>query len=116
MLLFELTGKELSDSTIKRILKASGFSWKRIRKSVKSKRNTCEFDAAKAEIEELLGIACDEELELWFFDESGFDLTFSVPYAWQPSGTTIEVPSENSKRLNVLGFLSPDNRARIVYF
>jgi hypothetical protein len=37
---------------------------------VKSKRNQEEFDAAKAEIEELLGIACDEELELWFFEFS----------------------------------------------
>jgi hypothetical protein len=61
---------------------------------VKSKRDQEEFDAAKAEIEELLAIACDEEeLELWFFDESGFDLQPSVPYAWQPVGTTIEVPS-----------------------
>jgi transposase len=84
---------------------------------VKSKRDQEEFDAAKAEIEELLAIACDEEeLELWFFDESGFDLQPSVPYAWQPVGTTIEVPSENSKRLNVLGFLSPDNRFESFFF
>lgn len=32
-----------------------------------------------------------------------------VPYAWQPQGETIEVPSRKSKRLNVLGFLTPDN-------
>jgi len=35
---------------------------------------------------------------------AGFDLQPSVPYAWQPIGTTIEVPSEKSQRLNVLGF------------
>ncbi|OQY56832.1 MAG: IS630 family transposase [Candidatus Parabeggiatoa sp. nov. 2] len=91
--LFEITGKTVSDSTIKRILKGSRHCWKKIRKSVKGKRNQEEFDAAKAEIEELLAIACDEEIELWFFDESGFYLQPSVPYAWQPIGTTIEVPS-----------------------
>jgi tRNA U38,U39,U40 pseudouridine synthase TruA len=68
--LFELTGKSVSDSTIKRILKGAGFCWKRIRKSVKSKRKWCEFEATKAEIEELLALKCDEEIELWFYDFS----------------------------------------------
>ena len=31
-----------------------------------------------------------------------------VPYAWQPIGEQIEVPSSHSKRLNVLGFLKKD--------
>jgi hypothetical protein len=82
----------------------------RYRKSVKNKRKRREFEATKAEIEELLALKCDEEIELWFYDESGFDLTFSVPSARQTTGTIIEVPSENSQRLNVLGFLSPNNR------
>jgi len=50
------------------------------------------------------------ELELWFFDEVGFDLEPKVPYAWQPIGETIEVPCSKSSRLNVLGFLTPDNQ------
>lgn len=29
--------------------------------------------------------------------------------AWQEKGKTIEVESSRSKRLNVVGFLSPDN-------
>lgn len=33
-----------------------------------------------------------------------------MPYAWQPIGDTIEVPSKRSIRLNVLGFLTPDNQ------
>ncbi len=48
------------------------------------------------------------DIELWFFDESGFDLEPAVPYVWQPIGSTIEVPSEKSKRLNVLGFLTEE--------
>jgi hypothetical protein len=79
----------------------------RYRKSVKSKRKWCEFEAA--EIEELLAKACDEEIELWFYDFLNL-ISKSVPPALQPTGTIIEVSSENRQRLNVLGFLSPDNR------
>ena len=40
-----------------------------------------------------------------YFDEAGFSLEPVVPYAWQPIGQTIEIPSSRSNRLNVLGFL-----------
>ena len=50
------------------------------------------------------------ECELWYFDGAGFCLTPCVPYAWQPIGDHIEVPSSShSQRLNVLGFLKRDN-------
>ena len=51
----------------------------------------------------------------WFFDETGFDLEPTVPYAWQPI-ETIEVPSSKSSRLNILGFLTPSNRFESVSF
>jgi transposase len=76
---------------------------------MKNKRDNDEFDAAKLELEELTEQHKNGDIELWSFDESGFDLQPSVPYAWQPVGKTIEVPSNRSKRLNVLGFLTPDN-------
>jgi transposase len=47
---------------------------------------------------------------LVYFDESGFSLDSQVPYAYQPIGKTIEIPSARSKRINVLGFLSTDNK------
>ena len=45
-------------------------------------------------------------INLFYFDESGFATVPCVPYAWQPVGTTLELPSFKSKRLNVLGFMS----------
>ena len=39
---------------------------------------------------------------------SGFTLEPCVPYAWQQTGETIEIPSSKSKRLNVLGFVNRD--------
>ena len=47
-----------------------------------------------------------KEIDLFYFDESGFTLEPCVPYAWQPRGETIEVPCAKSKRLNVLGFVN----------
>jgi hypothetical protein len=50
------------------------------------------------------------ECDVWYFDGSGFCLTPSIPYAWQPIGSVIEVPtSTHNKRLNVLGFLTRHN-------
>jgi len=110
-LLIKKTGKIVSDTTIKRIFKAAKLTWKRIRKSLKNQRDNEEFNAALGSIQELRRQHEDGEIELWyFFDETGFDLQPTVPYAWQPNGEIIEVPSERSKRLNVLCFLTPDNR------
>lgn len=50
-------------------------------------------------------------IELFYFDQSGFTLTPSVPYAWQPRGQTLAIPSAASPRVNVLGFLSPTNQS-----
>lgn len=48
-------------------------------------------------------------IDLKFGDESGFSLEPEVPYTWQPKGTTQELPSSRSKRLNVLGFMGIDS-------
>lgn len=50
----------------------------------------------------------NKELDLYYFDESGFSLTPPVPYAWQNIGETIEIPSSRSKQLNVVGFVNRD--------
>ena len=50
------------------------------------------------------------ECDVWYFDASGFCLTPSIPYAWQPIDSVIEVPtSAHNKRINVLGFLTRHN-------
>lgn len=50
------------------------------------------------------------ECDLWYFDGAGFCLEPCVPYAWQPIGAYIKVPtSSHGQRLNVLSFLKRDN-------
>lgn len=62
-------------------------------------------------MEKLQEAAARGLVELFYFDESGFTLTPAVPYAWQPVGQTLSLPSASGQRLNVLGFLSKANEA-----
>ncbi|MBT3712908.1 MAG: IS630 family transposase [Anaerolineae bacterium] len=100
------TDKFLSEWTLKRIAKKHGLRWKRMRKTNKSKRNKAAFLQAKDEIDALHAQEARGELDVHYFDESGFNLIPEIPYAWQPTGETIAIPSGKSKRLNVLAFCS----------
>jgi transposase len=83
-----------------------------VRRSLRRQRNEEEFRAAQQVLKDLReqsqkGVC---EFEVWYFDEAGFALTPTVPYAWQPIGERIELDSvgNQGKRQNVLGFLRWD--------
>ena len=100
----EKTGQEISEWTLKRIAQSADLRWKRMRKSLKGKRDQAEFERVQEEIAILHQQEAAGEVDVYYFDESGFNLTPEVPYAWQAMGETIEIPSSRSKRLSVLGF------------
>lgn len=106
--LYEITGKLISSRTIRRLVKKAKSVWKRVRSSLKSKRNQEAFDKSQTEIRELEVQRDNGDINLVYFDESGFTLEPCIPYAWQPIGENIELPSSKSIRINVLGFLSTD--------
>lgn len=54
-------------------------------------------------------------MAVFYFDESGVTTMPSVPYAWQPIGAPRELPCFKSRRLNILGFLSKDQRSYFHY-
>ena len=107
--LFEITGKVVSRRTVRRLSKTAGLIWKRVRKTVRPKRDEAKFREAEKEIGELKKQQEKGDIDLYFFDESGFDPQPPVPYARQPKGETIEIPSSRSSRLSVLGFLNTEN-------
>lgn len=104
--LSESLGLTLSISTLKRLCKQAGLIWKRVRKSLRSKRDPDLFEQSRQQLATLIEQSEQKEIDLVYFDESGFTLEPCVPYAWQPRGETIEVPCAKSKRLNVLGFVN----------
>lgn len=105
-------GKVISKSSLKRLCKKAKLSWKRVRKSLKKKRNPELFRESEQMIEELVKQEDNGDINLYFFDESGFTLEPCVPYAWQPINQTIEIPSAKSKGLNVWN----ENLITFMYF
>lgn len=103
-------GIKLSRSTLKTLCKKSGLIWKRVRKSLRGKRDKKQFIEALEATKDLMAQADKGEIDFYYFDEAGFTLEPCVPYAWQEIGKPIEIPSSKSRRLNVLGFISRDCR------
>jgi transposase len=101
-------GKLISRDTLKRLLVAENYGWKRLRRSLRSLRDETEFRAAHAELAALRAQALEpaRSFDLWYFDEAGFTLTPCVPYAWQKVGQTLELASAHSPRQNILGFFN----------
>jgi transposase len=94
----KLWGVKISLSTLKRICKKAGLIWKRVRKSLRGKRNDEKFYAALNQIKALLEKENNGEIDFYYFDESGFSLEPCVPYAWPAIlDLATHFPSENSK-------------------
>jgi len=79
-----------------------------VRKSSKNKRDDYSFYKAQKRLKNWQKRADKGELDLYYFDEAGFNLTPSVPYAWQKRNERIEVPSLKSQNNTVLGFMNKD--------
>lgn len=103
--------KCVSTRTIKRLLKKPlCYVWKRIKHAPEKSLDPEKYERSKALIQRLHTREIQGECDVWYFDGSGFCLTPSIPYAWQPIGSVIEVPTSTHNRLiNVLGFLTRHN-------
>jgi transposase len=103
------TEKRLSISTLKRLAKKARLRWKRVRKSFKSLRDPRAFAKGQRELEALQKHEDKGKIDLYYFDESGFALDPTIPYAWQEPKSVIELPARRSGRINVLGFMNRHN-------
>ena len=48
--------------------------------------------------------------DLWYYDDAGFTLQPSIPYAWQRVGQRLELASAHRPRQNILGFFNLHNQ------
>jgi len=103
------TAKRLSISSLKRLVKKARLRWKRVRKSLKSLRDPEEFTKCQRELEALQKQEDQGKIDLYYFDESGFTLAPSIPYAWQEPGTVIEIPATKGTRINIVGLMNRKN-------
>src|SRR5205823_6794196 len=107
--LTQKTAKRLSISSLKRLAKRARLRWKRVRKSLKSLRDPVAFARCQRDLEALQQQEDQGKIALSYFDEAGFALDPSIPYAWQEPGSTIALPAMTYGRMNVLGFMNRKN-------
>src|SRR2546430_15542723 len=107
--LSQKTAKRLSISSLKRLAKRARLRWKRVRKSLKSLRDPAAFARCQRELEAFQQQEDKGKIALYYFDEAGFALDPSIPYAWQEPGTVIELPAIKYGRMHVLGFMNRKN-------
>jgi transposase len=99
--LTQKTAKRLSLSSLKRLATRARLRWKRVRKSFKSLRDPAACARCQRELEALQQQEDAGKIALYSFDEAGFALDPSMPYAWQEPGTVIELPAMQYGRINV---------------
>ncbi len=103
------TRKRVSTKTIKRLIKKSHI-WKRMKRSPAQSPAPHKYSRSQEMIARVQARESQGDCDLWYFDGAGFCLEPSLPYAWQPRGTSIAVPTSSpSRRLNVLAFLKRNN-------
>jgi len=105
----DTTDKRLSLSSLKRLAKKARLRWKRVRKSLKSLRDPDAFAQAKRELAALQHPEDHGQIALYYFDESGFALDPTMPYAWQEPQSVIELPARKDGRIKVLGLMNRQN-------
>lgn len=99
----------MSVGKIKNLLRQLGFKWKRYRKSLKRNRDEGLFRLFQEEINKLEEMSKAEEIDLFYFDGSGFNLNPNVPYGWLPVGQQITLPANRGNGWTVLAALNIQN-------
>lgn len=94
---------------LKKFLKKLGYSYRRIRKSLKKQPDLFDYEQKAKEIKALIELEKEKFLTIYYADESGFKQTPCVPYGWQPKKEPLSIPSQKGKRMNVFGLMSANN-------
>lgn len=81
-----------------------------MRKWLKPLQDPEEYQQKLEQLHQLVQLAQDNFIDLFFADESGFSLAPNVPYAWQPPGEYEKIIPRRGNVLNVFGLMSKDNR------
>jgi hypothetical protein len=97
-------------SSLKRIVGKPDMKRKRVGKTVGKERDPEKYGKSLKETEKLKEQRKAGISDVYFPDQTGFSRGSFVPYAYQPVGETLGIPSSGGSRLDVTGFYSTDNR------
>ena len=113
------TGVELSSSQVRRILKQKKFSYIWANYSLDDKQNKTKRDEFRKKIENYLALARESpnQLQVWFWDESGFSLRVIRRKTWGKKGQRKKVSGQRRRgRVNVMGGVRSHDKRRINFF
>ena len=108
--LSEELGLTITKPVLIKFIKKLGYRWKRFRKSLKSKQDAVIYEQQKAKLKQLIELHKENYIDLYFADESSFNMEGCIPYGWQPKGEYIELTPSKTTSINVFGLMSLDNR------
>jgi len=114
-----VTGIKLSGSQVRRILEKKKYVYLWAKYSLEVKRDPEKREAFKKKIEEYLRIekSSPDQLQVWFWDESGFSLRVIRRKIWGKKGKRKKVRGDRRKgRINVMGGLRYSDKKRFVEF
>ncbi len=115
----KITGIKLSGSQVRRILEQKKYVYLWAKYSLEVKRNPENRKAFKKKIEEYLRIEKEspEQLQVWFWDESGFSLRVIRRKTWCKKGKQKKVRGDRRKgRVNVMGGLRYSDKKKFIEF
>lgn len=88
-------GRRVSLSSLRRVVRGLGYGWKRLRRSLKARRDAVLFAFFQQELVLLHQAEALGELAVFYADECRFSRQAPVPYAWQRRGQPpVAVPAE----------------------
>ena len=113
------TGIELSSSQVKRILKQKKYSYIWAKYSLEDKQNQFKRDEFRKKLSKYLETAKDKpkQLQIWFWDESGFSLRVIRRKTWGKKGQRKKVAGQGRRgRVNIMGGLRFHDKKRLCFF
>ena len=97
---------EVSIDMLKRVLKAAGLRWRRLRRLPAKRPAPAVYQQKRYALDILKALDTKGQMALYYMDETGFTLGQPIPYAGQAAEAPLTLPSQKSKRFNVLGFMN----------
>lgn len=117
--LAEKTGIELTGSQVRKILKQKKYVYLWAKYSLEDKQNPTLRSEFKEKLTRYLEIARmhPKELQVWFWDESGFSLRVIRRKNWGKKGKRKGITGQRRRgRVNVMGGLRYSDKKRLCYF
>lgn len=106
----------ISPHMLRRFLKKLGYSWKRFRKSLKKKQDPQDYAEKLEKLKQIIELYNKDFIDLYFADESGFNLEGYVPYGWQPKGEYILITPQKNASTQVFGLMTLKNELEAYTF